>query len=82
MNLLSAFGGGLWIIPLLFLIGIVIWIISGLRSAKSGSAQQDLQHGTQYSDIKVPFVKSWQLKFAIFLALVLIGVIIWMYSER
>lgn len=83
MTLLSTFGGGLFIIPLLFLIGIVIWIIAGIRSSKSGSHYQNQNTG-QYVGTpgNVPFVKTWPFKFALGLAIILIAVIIYMYSER
>lgn len=82
MQVLSAFGGGLWIIPLLVIIGIVIWIISGIRSSKSGSQIQDLEKGTQYSKQNVPFIKTWQFKFAIGLLVIMAGIIYVMYRER
>jgi len=81
MNLLSAFGGGLFIIPLLFLTGIVVFTISGIRSSKSGSKQQT-QKGTIYSDKNIPFYKTWQAKFVLGLLIALVIIIIWMYNER
>lgn len=72
MQLLSAFGGGLIVIPILILAGIIIFTISGIRSSKSGST----------SGGNISFVKTWQFVFALILTAALIGVTIWMYNER
>lgn len=82
MHLLSAFGGGLFVIPLLFLLGIIVFTISGIRSSKSGSKQQVQGGKTIYSDKNIPWVKTWQAKFVGILVLALIAVIVWMINEK
>jgi uncharacterized membrane protein YhdT len=81
MNLLSTFGGGLFVVPLLFIIGIVVWMIAAIRSSKSGTKQQT-PAGTVYTDKKTPFTKTWPFLFACILIVILIGVIYWMVQER
>lgn len=83
MTLLSAFGGGLWIIPLLLLFGAMWFLVIAIRKANSGSHYQDGRTG-KYVDTKgnVPVSRIGQFWFAIVLAATAIGSTIWMYLEK
>lgn len=81
MNLLSAFGGGLWLIPLGLLIGAVWSAYRGIKYSSSGS-QQQTGGGQTYSDKNVPFHKTGAGLFSIILFVLFIGAVIWMISEK
>jgi hypothetical protein len=83
MKLLSAFSGGLWIIPLLLLFGAAWFLIIAIRKHNSGSHYQDRRTG-RYVDAEgnVPLSKIGQFWFAIALAAAAVGAAIWMYLEK
>lgn len=66
MNLLSAFAGGLWIIPV------------GLLAAAAFSAYR----GYKTSPVQGGYFKTGGGWFSLILGLAAIGSAIWMYSER
>lgn len=81
MNILSAFGGGLWVIPLLTLISTAYFGYKGYKASRSGHTQQT-RSGTVSGSENVPFNKTgWHWGFWLSL-LVTIGIVIWMYNER
>lgn len=57
MKLLSAFGGGLWFIPLALTLAALYSFYRGYRQSKSGSLEDSGGGGTRESDINVPFYK-------------------------
>lgn len=73
MTILSAFGGGLWIIPIILFLAAVWSTIRGIRFSQSGA---------QDGGPKIPFYKIGAGVFAIVLWLALIGVIILMLNDR
>lgn len=81
MQLLSAFGGGLWAIPsAVALAGL--WLISrGIRAHNSGSKQQS-EKGWDVSEKKVPLFKIPQFFLGVALIIVAIAITIYMHSER
>lgn len=83
MTLLSAFGGGLWIIPLLLTFGAAWFLIVAIRKHNSGSHYQD-QHTGKYVSTpgNVPLSKIGQFWFAVILTGAAIGAAIWMYLEK
>lgn len=81
MTLLSAFGGGLWIIPLGLLLASIWSAYRGYRSSKSNSTTQ-VPGGIINNTGNVPFYKTGGGAFSIILFLALIVVCILMYSDR
>jgi hypothetical protein len=55
MKLLSAFGGGLFLIPLGLLLGALYSFYRGYKQSKSGSLEDSGGGGTRESDINIPF---------------------------
>lgn len=82
MNLLSVFGGGLWIIPIGLFLGAAYSAYRGYRSSKSGSTYQNPDGTTSSSNINVPFYKTGGGVFSIILTLALIAVIILMVNDK
>lgn len=82
MNLLSAFGGGLWIIPVGLFLAAAWSAYRGYRSSKSGSTYQDKSGRQIESSDNVPFYKTGGGVFSIILTLALIVVIILMINDR
>lgn len=81
MNLLSAFGGGLIIIPLLTFIGAIICGVLGLKASKSNSTTQT-PGGTIDNTGNVAWYKTGYGVFSIILTVVTGVIVIWMYNER
>lgn len=81
MTLLSVFGGGLWIIILIGVIGTSIAAYFGLRSSRSGS-QQQTPGGQVYSDKNIPFYKTGGGVFAIILFIATIVAVIVMINDK
>lgn len=83
MNLLSVFGGGLWIIPILILGGTIFFGVLGLKASQSGSRRQNTATGEWIETPgNIPFHKTGYGKFAIALAIALIVVIILMVNDK
>lgn len=81
-NYLSAFSGGLWIIPVLLFIALVVSFYRGYLQSKSGSLQEGPTSGsTVESNINIPFWKCTATKFGIGFTLALIAVIIGIIHE-
>ncbi len=78
----SWLGGWLWIIPLLTLVGAIIYMVIAYKASKSGSQTQDLQKGVQYSDENIPIYKLGQFKFSVALFIVTGIILLLMYSDR
>lgn len=66
-TLLSAFGGGLWFIPLLTAMGTAIFSVQAVKESKAQGKT---------------FVNTGYGKFALGLLLATIAIIIWMWSDR
>lgn len=83
MTLLNIFhSGGAIVIPILILIGIIVLVISGLRSSKSGSVTGGNYNNPRVeSSENVPFVKTWQFKFVALLVVVFIIVLVVLGSD-
>lgn len=79
--LLGIFGGGLWVIPLLTLIGFVIFLRLALKASHSGSTQQT-PGGIVESDQNVSIWKTGWIWFAIACALATIAIVCLMISDR
>lgn len=79
--LLGIFGGGLWIIPLLTLIGFVIFLRLALKASHSGSTQQT-PGGIVESDQNVSIWKTGWIWFAIACALATIAIVCLMISDK
>jgi hypothetical protein len=86
MYLLSALGGGLWIIPLVLLLGSLWSFYRGYTQWKSGSGGWVTQpNGTKKwveSDEKVNFWSIGATVFGIILLLAAIGSFVWMQLEK
>lgn len=82
MNLLAAFSGGLFLIPLLLLAGASYSAYRGYRASKSGSFIQHPDGTRAESNINVPFYKTGGGVFSIILFAVLIVVIILMVNDK
>jgi hypothetical protein len=83
MYLLSALGGGLWIIPTILFLGSAYSFYRAYIQWKSGSAGYTGPNETwQESDERVNFFSIGATIFGITLLLATIGSIIIMYSER
>lgn len=82
MNLLSAFAGGLWIIPLLTITGAIFFGYKGYRASRSGSTVQNRDGSTTESTVNVPFYKTGYGVFCIILVLATIAIIIIMNNEK
>ncbi len=80
MTLLSVFGGGLWIIPLLTLAGAVFFGIKTWRSSHSGSVTYH-QDGSKTESDKNK-LNTGYLVFTVALVVATVVFIIWMYNER
>lgn len=72
MNLLSAFGGGLWIIPVVLGIAAIYSAMRAINSMKSGST----------SGAKVKWFDTGGGWFSVILAAACIGSIIWMINDK
>lgn len=70
-TLLSAFGGGLWIVPLLVGVGALIFTYLGFRASQSGDALG-----------KIPFLKTGYGILAVFAWVAFIGILIWINAEK
>jgi CRISPR/Cas system-associated protein Cas5 (RAMP superfamily) len=81
MNLLSTFGGGLWLIPTITAIGAIVFGVFTYMSSKSGSTQQT-KKGIEYSDKNVPFYQNGYFYFSLICLLATIVIIIWINSEK
>lgn len=81
MQILSAFGGGLFLIPLLILLAAAYSFYRGIKASKSGSTIQD-KYGTASSDKNVSFFQTGGGIFSIILFAALILVIILMLKDR
>ena len=81
MELLNIFNsGGLWIIPLICLIGGIIFLMQAYAASKSDSTTQ--VGGTVLDNTgNVPFYKTGQFVFAIILFLAAIGTYLWIASD-
>lgn len=86
MNLLSAFGGGLFIIPVGLFLGCVWSFYRAYKQWKSGSAgyvtKPDGTTKWEESKEKVPFFSIGATWFGIILLAATIGSIIWMKLEQ
>lgn len=83
MQILSAFGGGLWIIPIGLFLAACWSAYRGYRSSKSGSHYQDQATG-KWVDTpgNIPFVKTGGGLFSIiFLAAAVISALL-MWADR
>lgn len=78
MNLLSAFGGGLWIIPVGLFLAAAWSAYRGYKSSKSNSTTQFTKGDTG----NVPFHKTSGGVMSIILTVIAIIVTIWMYNDR
>lgn len=83
MTLLSAFGGGLWIIVLLEFAGLAIFGYKGYMASKSGSRRQD-QHTGEWVDTpgNIPFYKTGYGVLFLILLFATIATVWIMISER
>jgi hypothetical protein len=85
MNLLSALGGGLFIIPLGLFLASVWSFYRGYKQWKSGSGGYQKVNGVDTwveSDEKVPFFSVGATIFGIILLVCAIGSFFWMQSEK
>jgi hypothetical protein len=85
MNLLSAFAGGLWIIPLGLFLGSIWSFYRAIAQYRSGSGGYEKIGGVEKwveSEDKVPFFSIGAAWFGIILAAAAIGSIIWMNLEK
>ncbi len=82
MTLLSIWGAGLWILPVLLFGAAAYSGWRGYRSYTSGSYTTDRSGKRTYSDKKAPFYKITGFVYgAIFLAAAIV-VLIWVGSEK
>ena len=85
MNLLNAFGGGLWIIPVGLISLSIYSLIRGYMKWKSGSGGYQKVNGLDKwveSEDKVPYFSVGATVFGIILAAAAIGAALWMWSDR
>lgn len=71
----SVFAEGLWLVPAVLITGGAVLIIVSIIASRSGSAQQDLERGTRYSNENVTIRKLAKFKGGVIL--VLIGIAAW-----
>lgn len=86
MTLLSIFGGGLFIIPILLLIGAGIFLYQTIKASKSNSTTQ-VDSGTPNVHVEdntgnIPFYKIPQFIFVVILAIAAIVSVIMMISDK
>jgi hypothetical protein len=82
MTLLSAFGGGLFIIPVGLFLAAIWSFYRGIKQWRSGSTWTT-DDGVQHtSNKRVGFFTVGATIFGIIFLLAAIGSAIWMYSER
>ncbi len=79
MQLLSVFGGGLFIIPAITLFGAIFFGYKAFVSSKSGSTQQDI-NGTKNVDGNT--INKGYLIFSIICLVATIAIIIAMVSDK
>lgn len=86
MILLSVFGGGLFMIPVLLIIGILIF---GYQTIKASRSNSTTQVGTGSANVKVedntgniPFYKVPQFIFVVIFVVALIVTVIMMVSDK
>ena len=82
MNLLSAFGGGLFIIPLGLFLGSLWSFYRGYRSSKSNSTTQDGFRGVKNNTGNVPIWNTSGFVFGCILLAATIGTMLWMNAEK
>lgn len=82
MNLLSAFGGGLWIIPLLLLFGVVYNVFRYIKQRNSGSYYRDINGVKHPSDKPAPFFNHASVVFGLMFLAAFVGVVIWMINDK
>lgn len=81
ITLLSALGGGLFLIPLLTLAGAVVFGYQAYKASKSGSTITD-QFGTKESDENVPLWNIGQFWFSVALVVATIVITIMMIGDK
>lgn len=82
MNLLSAFGGGLWIIPVGLFLAAIYSASRAIRSMKSGSTIQNRDGSTTQSDKNVGWFQTGGGWFAIGFGLAAVIATLVMIGER
>lgn len=78
----SVWSEGLWILPLLFVIAILLLLVSAFRSSKSGSEQQLPGQGMTDTKGNVKLTSTWQFWGAAILTLILIGIVIYQNGQK
>jgi len=79
MTLLSAFGGGLWIIPTITFLGSLWSFYRGYRSSKSNSSLTNIRVDNTGN---VPIYQTSGFVFGCILLAATIGIVLWMNSEK
>ena len=85
MNLLGVFGGGLWIIPLILILGSAWFFYVGYRAWKSGTAGWTWIGNTPKwveSDKRAPFFSVGQVIFGLILFVAFIVTVILMVGDK
>jgi len=82
MNLLTAFGEGLFIVPLLPFIGFCIFMYQAYKASKSNSTTDMGTHGIKDNTGNVPIYKTGYFVLAIGCLLGAIGATIWILLEK
>jgi len=82
MTLLNVWAEGLWIVPLLPLIGFFIFMYRAWKASKSNSTIDMGYHGVKDNTGNVPIYKTGYFALAIGCLLGVIGIIIWVYLEK
>lgn len=82
MTLLSAFGGGLWIIPLGLLLAAAWSFYRSYLSHNSNSTRSDRDKGIIDNTGNVPYTQIGSFWFGVILVVAFIVAVIWMANER
>lgn len=84
---LSFLGGGLIVVPLITLVGAVIFFLVAMKSRKGGSEKYvkdpDGLTGKWVKDgVKISLLKNGYFIFSMICVAATIGILLWMYSDR
>lgn len=82
MTILSVFGGGLFLIPLVLFLGFCYCVYRYLKQRKSGSYYTDIKGVKHYHDKPAPFFNHASVWFGLILLAGLILTLIFMYGDK
>lgn len=84
MQILSVFGGGLWLIPVLLFAAIIYCVYRTITVRKGGTVHREKVNGmvrTWYTDDQPPFKSIYSFWCGIILTAALIASLLFMFNE-